>query len=151
MTLSSACLALLGVDFESSAEVQEGTLQFGTSVDRTLTAVVASLPDADKASYVRGMLDPYAFEVCTDDPALTYDGEPVDAQVTVGESDVTGADEADSVRLDATIDDSAVSVIGQVAQVDNNLILVVGWDPSTNERNSPLATQMFIDAIAGES
>ncbi|MGB4135206.1 MAG: hypothetical protein WA971_01495, partial [Microbacterium sp.] len=147
VTVGAACKALFGVGFETAPVLEGGTTEFGTSNDRSLTAVVASAADETAATSLYTMLEAAVAE-CVKDPKVTFQGDPVEATVEQTASNATGVDAADGVRLTATISGVTTHVVGEFARTGNDVIAVVGWDPATNDANVPTATQMFVDRVS---
>jgi hypothetical protein len=140
-----SCLSPFGVGWDGAAP--DGALEFGTSNDRSMTAVVASTGDADTASdLVADASD--ALTRCADGTALfAMQGMPVQTSVQTTEPTLTGTDESLGWRVTGTVGGGSFTLVGLTARVGGDVVAVVGWDPASNATNVPLATQMFVDAL----
>ncbi len=157
VTVSPACDALLGVGIENLADpsntqdfadsIKNGSVEFGASIDRSLTAVVASFSEDDASDIVAQIMD-QAAQVCVQDPGVTYAGTPIDATVELIDQEVAGADTVQGLRLTATVQGVQATVVGLYARAGSDLVTVVGWDPQTNEQNVPLAAKLFVEKLA---
>jgi hypothetical protein len=140
-----SCLAPFGVGWDDAAP--DGALEFGTSNDRSMTTVVASTGDDDAASALVAEASD-ALTRCADGTALfTMKGQPVQTTVETTEPTLTGTDESLGWRVTGTVGGGSFTLVGLTARVGGDAVAVVGWDPSSNATNVPLATQMFVDAL----
>ncbi|MGO3146729.1 MAG: hypothetical protein ACTIJ6_03520 [Leucobacter sp.] len=137
VSASPDCLAVLGI----GAEDPDANVVFGPSIDRSLTAQVSSFLEPAGAYYAT--MSDHA-DACIADPQVTFSGNSVDA--TVERQEIQ--DTAFELTLTATISGSDVMVIADVTQFEENVVSVVGWDPNTNETNTPLATGMFVEELS---
>jgi hypothetical protein len=146
LTVSDAsCLAPFGVGWEKSDDA--GTVAFGTSNDRSMTAVVASTGDTAAATDLVGDARD-ALTRCADGTALfSMQGMPVETTVETTKPTITGTDEALGWRVRGTVGGNPFTLVGLTARVGGDVVALVGWDPASNSTNVPLATQMFVDAL----
>ncbi|PYY47536.1 hypothetical protein [Curtobacterium sp. MCBD17_023] len=146
LTVSDAsCLAPFGVGWDTSDDA--GTVVFGTSNDRSMTAVVASTGETAAATdLVEDARS--ALTRCADGSALfSMQGKPIETTVETAEPSLTGTDEAIGWRVRGTVGGNAFTLVGHTARVGGDVVALVGWDPTSNTTNVPLATQMFVDAL----
>ncbi|PZF64653.1 hypothetical protein DEJ33_11650 [Curtobacterium sp. MCPF17_047] len=146
LTVSDAsCLAPFGVGWEKSDDA--GAVVFGTSNDRSMTAVVASTGDSAAATTLVGDARD-ALSRCADGTALfSMQGKPVETTVETTKPTLTGTDEALGWRVRGTVGGNPFTLVGLTARVDGDVVALVGWDQASNTTNVPLATQMFVDAL----
>jgi hypothetical protein len=146
LTVSDAsCLAPFGVGWEKSDDA--GAVAFGTSNDRSMTAVVASTGDSAAATTLVGDARD-ALSRCADGTALfSMQGKPVETTVETTKPTLTGTDEALGWRVRGTVGGNPFTLVGLTARVGGDVVALVGWDPASNTTNVPLATQMFVDAL----
>lgn len=144
-TSDPTCLTPFGVGWDSM--LPEATLEFGTSGDRSMTAVVGSVGDADLASdLVSESTD--ALARCAQGTGLfLMQGQAVQTQVEPFDAELTGADESVAFRVTGDVGGFAFALVGITARVGGNVVALVGWDPFTNESNVPTASQMFVDDL----
>ncbi|SMH50254.1 hypothetical protein SAMN06295885_3495 [Rathayibacter oskolensis] len=142
-----SCLAPFGVGWDTDDTLADPVLEWGTSTDRSMTAVVASTGTADAASsLVAGAED--ALESCADGSDLfEMQGVPVQTTVEQTEPELTGTDEALGWRVTGDVGGSPFTLAGITARAGGDVVAIVGWDPSTNESYVPQATQLFLDAL----
>lgn len=139
-----ACLAPFGAGWESGSG---GAVEFGTSNDRSMTAVVASTPSADDAAELVSQAED-AIARCADGQELfAMQGAPVTTTVEPFELALTAGDEARGWRVTGDVGGSPFSLVGATVRVGQNALALVGWDPQTNADYVPMATQMFVDRI----
>lgn len=146
LTVSDAsCLAPFGVGWEESDDA--GAVAFGTSNDRSMTAVVASTGDSAAATTLVGDARD-ALSRCADGTALfSMQGKPVETTVETTKPTLTGTDGALGWRVRGTVGGNPFTLVGLTARVGGDVVALVGWDPASNTTNVPLATQMFVDAL----
>lgn len=137
VSASPDCLAVLGI----GAEDPGANIVFGPSIDRSLTAQISSF--ATPADDYYAMMSDHA-DACIADAQVTFSGNPIDATVERREIH----DTAFELTLNAEISGSEVRVIANVEQLEENVVSVVGWDPSTNTANVPRATGMLIEKVS---
>lgn len=144
----AACLAPFGAGWESGSG---GAVEFGTSNDRSMTAVVASTPSADDAAELVSQAED-AIARCADGQELfAMQGTPVTTTVEPFELALTAGDEARGWRVTGDVGGSPFSLVGATVRVGQNALALVGWDPQTNTDYVPMATQMFVDRIEAAS
>lgn len=141
----ASCLAPFGVGWEKSDDA--GAVVFGTSNDRSMTAVVASTGDSAAATTLVGDARD-ALSRCADGTALfSMQGKPVETTVETTKPTLTGTDEALGWRVRGTVGGNPFTLVGLTARVDGDVVALVGWDQASNTTNVPLATQMFVNAL----
>jgi hypothetical protein len=147
VTSDATCLTPFGVGWESDAALAEAGSEFGTSGNRSMTAVISSTGDADVAAgLVADSVD--ALERCATGSSLfTMQGMAVETQVEQIETGITGTDEAVAFRVTGDVGGSPFSLVGMTARVGGNVLALVGWDPESSEQFVPQASQMFIDRL----
>ncbi|WEO76470.1 hypothetical protein BJQ94_14000 [Cryobacterium sp. SO2] len=144
-TSDDTCLTPFGAGWDQT--VSDGTVQFGTSGDRSMTAVVASAGDGDVASaLVADSADALA-RCATGTDLFVMQGQPVQTKVEPFDVELTGADESVAFRVTGDVGGSAFTLVGMTVRVGGNVVALVGWDPATNESYVPSATQMFVDTL----
>jgi hypothetical protein len=142
-----SCLAPFGVGWDTDAAADSTTVEFGSSIDRSITGVVASTGDEDAASALVAE-SAAALAKCADNPSIfSMQGMDIDTQVEEMTPEVTGADESLGWRVTGTVGGSPFTLVGITARVGGNAVAVVAWDPGTNEEYAPLATQMFVNNL----
>lgn len=137
VTVAPACLEVLGIGKGDTT----ANVAFGPSIDRSLTAHVSSF--ATVADDFFTQLSASA-DACIADPQVTFQGQPVEATVERSEIHPT----AFALELSASIMGSQVSVIGNVEQFQENVVMLAGWDPATNKQNVPRATGMIVEELS---
>ncbi|GAA3646192.1 hypothetical protein [Microbacterium marinilacus] len=143
-----SCLAPFGAEWESAAG-DGGTAEFGTSTDRSMTAVVVSAAGAAAADELLAQSED-ALTRCADGEELfTMQGEPVTTTVEPYDLALTGADDSLGWKVSGDVAGSSFTLIGSTVRVGDEVLALVGWDPSTNTDYVPRATQMFVDELAG--
>lgn len=143
----ASCLSPFGAGWDDEDSLGDATLEFGTSVDRSMTAVVTSTGDADAAAaLVAGAED--AIERCADGSELfTLQGVPVQTTVEQTEPVIAGTDESVGWRVTGDVGGAPFTLVGITARTNGDAIALVGWDPATNEDYVPRATQLFVNSI----
>ncbi|MCU1447520.1 hypothetical protein [Cryobacterium sp.] len=146
-TSDVTCLTPSGAGWDTDPALAAASAEFGTSNDRSMTAVISSSGDAAVASdLVADSVD--ALERCANGADLfTMQGEAVQTQVEQIDAGLTGTDEAVAFRVSGDVGGSPFSLVGMTARVGGNVIALVGWDPATSESYVPQATQMFVDKL----
>lgn len=145
LTVSDAsCLAPFGAGWESAGA---GAVEFGTSNDRSMTAVVAATDDDAAAADLVAQAED-AIARCADGQELfAMQGTPVTTTVEPFDLALTGADESRGWRVTGDVGGSPFTLVGATVRVGQNAIALVGWDPATNTDYVPQATQLFIDRL----
>ncbi|QHC60266.1 hypothetical protein [Rathayibacter sp. VKM Ac-2760] len=148
LTASDAsCLAPFGVGWDSDETLADAGLAYGTSADRSMTAVVTSTGDADTASALVASAED-ALERCADGSELfALQGTPVQTTVEQTEPVLTGTDEAVGWTVTGDVGGAPFTLVGITTRVGGDVVALVGWDPSTNTTYVPQATQLFVDAL----
>jgi hypothetical protein len=146
-TSDLSCLAPFGVGWDADSTLTDATLEFGTSNDRSMTAVISSTGDEAVATdLVAASQD--ALTRCAEGTGLfVMQGMEVQTTVTQGNVALTGTDEAIGWDVTGTVGGQSFTLVGITARVGGNVLALVGWDPRTNTSNVPLATQMFVDEL----
>ncbi|MFS0713981.1 hypothetical protein ABC195_08845 [Microbacterium sp. 2P01SA-2] len=140
----AACLAPFGAGWESSGDAVE----WGTSNDRSMTAVVASAADDSAAEELVAQAEA-AIARCADGQELfAMQGVPVTTSVEPFELAVTGADDVRGWRVTGDVGGSPFTLVGATVRSGQNALALVGWDPATSEDYVPQATQLFVDRIS---
>ena len=142
-----SCLAPFGVGWDSDTALVSASLEYGTSNDRSMTAVVASTGDADAASTLVSDAKDAIARCAEGADIFEMQGKTVSTTVEETTPTLTGTDEAIGWTVTGTVGGSPFTLVGLTARVGGNVVALVGWDPSTNETYVPLATQMFVDAL----
>jgi hypothetical protein len=142
-----SCLTPFGAGWDTDPALADAALEFGTSNDRSMTAVISSTGDADVAAgLVADSVD--ALERCaTGSDLFTMQGMAIETQVEQIDSGITGTDEAVSFRVTGDVGGSPFSLVGMTARVGGNVLALVGWDPATSGLYVPQASQMFVDKL----
>ncbi|QLD12369.1 hypothetical protein [Microbacterium oleivorans] len=145
LTVSDAsCLAPFGAGWESAAA---SAVEFGTSNDRSMTAVVAATADDAAATDLVTQADD-AIARCADGQELfAMQGTPVTTSVEPFDLSLSGADESRGWRVTGDVGGTPFALVGATVRVGQNAIALVGWDPATNTDYVPQATQLFIDRL----
>ena len=146
-TSDPTCLTPFGLGWDEDADLADATVEFGTSNDRSMTAVVSSVGAADVAT---GLVADSAdtLERCGDGTGLfKMQGMEVQTSVEQFETDLTGTDEALGWRVTGDVGGSPFALVGITARVGGNVVALVGWDPAIAESYVPLAGQMLVDAL----
>lgn len=146
-TSDVSCLTPFGAGWDTDPALAEASVEFGTSNDRSMTAVISSSGEAAVASdLVADSVD--ALERCANGADLfTMQGLAVDTQVEQFDAGLTGTDESVAFRVTGDVGGSPFTLVGMTARVGGNVIALVGWDPATSEAYVPQATQMFVDEL----
>lgn len=140
----AACLAPFGAGWESAGDAVE----WGTSNDRSMTAVVASAADEAAAEALVAQADD-AIARCADGQELfAMQGVPVTTAVEPFDLAVTGADDVQGWRVTGDVGGSPFALVGATVRTGQNVLALVGWDPETSADYVPQATQLFVDRIA---
>jgi hypothetical protein len=147
VTSDATCLTPFGAGWDTDPALADASLEFGTSNDRSMTAVISSSGNgAVAADLVANSVD--ALERCASGSDLfTMQGMAVETQVEQIDAGLTGTDEAVAFRVTGDVGGSPFSLVGMTARVGGNVIALVGWDPATSESYVPQATQMFVDKL----
>lgn len=148
LTASDAtCLAPFGVGWDQEETLGDAGIEYGTSADRSMTAVVTSTGDADLASSLVADAED-ALERCAEGSDLfALQGMPVTTSVAQTEPALTGTDEAVGWTVKGVVGTAPFTLVGITARVGGDAIALVGWDPATNASYVPRATQLFVDAL----
>jgi hypothetical protein len=147
LTASDAsCLAPFGVGWDENAALEDATLEFGTSGDRSMTAVVASTGDADTASTLVADAED-ALAECADKPVFEMQGFAVETSMEMTTPTINGTDEAIGWTVTGSVAGQSFTLIGITARVGGNVLALVGWDPETNEDYVPMATENFVGEL----
>lgn len=142
-----SCLSPFGAGWEGQPDLVDVPIEFGTSNDRSMTAVVSSTGSSETAAALVDQAD-QALADCADRSGLfTLQGAPVETSIEKTEATVSGTDDAVAWRVSGTVAGAPFSLVGITAHVGGNAVALVGWDPATNESYVPRATQMFVDAL----
>ncbi|SDQ29992.1 hypothetical protein [Microbacterium sp. cf332] len=140
----AACLAPFGAGWESA----DAAVEYGTSNDRSMTAVVASAADEATAEDLVAQADG-AIATCADGQELfAMQGVPITTSVAPFDLAVTGADAVQGWRVTGDVGGSPFTLVGATVRVGQNALALVGWDPETSADYVPQATQLFVDRIA---
>ncbi|MEH3090038.1 MAG: hypothetical protein PGN24_10735 [Microbacterium arborescens] len=147
LTVSDAsCLAPFGAGWEATGDA---TVEFGTSNDRSMTAVVASSADEAAAEALVAQAED-AIARCADGQELfAMQGMPVTTTVSPFDLAVSGADESRGWQVAGDVAGSPFTLVGATVRVGQNTLAIVGWDPATNADYVAQATQLFVDRLAG--
>lgn len=139
-----ACMLPFGIGW---ADDENGSLAWGPDSDRSLTAVASSSGDTDAAAKLISDIRA-AVDTCAGEPGqYTFHGVPVQMSVQPVAVDVTGADEAHGWSATATIDDVSLSLTGAIARAGGDDVMVVGWDPTTAQRDVSTSLSDLIAAL----
>lgn len=142
MAAAPECLLVLGVG-ELDAEE---SVEFGPSKDYSLTASVSSSADSETAAaYFESIKE--AAGTCADDPKITFQGDELPVEINTDSATLDGADENFTIELAGDVSGDPISIIGTVALAGNEVLLLAGWDPASNEANVPLAAGMFLTKL----
>jgi hypothetical protein len=146
-TSDVTCLTPFGVGWDSDAALADASLEYGTSKDRSMTAVISSTGSADVASgLVADSVD--ALERCaTGTDLFQMQGMAVQTEVEQIDAGLTGTDEAVAFRVSGDVGGTPFTLNGMTVRVGGNVLALVGWDPATSETYVPMATQMFVDKL----
>lgn len=140
-----SCLAPFGAGWESAGV---GAVEFGTSNDRSMTAVVAATGDDAAATDLVAQAED-AIARCADGQELfAMQGAPITTAVEPFDLALAGADESRGWRVTGDVAGSPFSLVGATVRVGQNAVALVGWDPATNADYVPQATQMFVDRLS---
>lgn len=143
-----SCLAPFGAGWETTVEEAGGAAAYGTSNDRSMTAVLVSAADVSVAEDLVADAED-AISRCADGQELfAMQGMPVTTTVSPVELNITGVDEVQGWQVTGEVGGSPFSLIGATVRTGQNALALVGWDPSNNENFVPRATQMFVDRVA---
>lgn len=115
-TSDVTCLTPFGAGWDADPTLADVSLQFGTSNDRSMTAVVSSTGDADAASaLVADSVD--ALERCaTGADLFEMQGMAVETQVEQIDAGLTGTDEAVAFRVTGDVGGSPFTLVGTTAR-----------------------------------
>ena len=143
----ASCLAPFGAIWDTDATLADSPVEFGTSGDRSMTAVVTSTTDVDAATALVAATAE-AVEGCANGGTLIQmQGAPVTTTSESIDMPLTGADESQAWRVSGEVAGTPFTLVGVTARVGGNVVAMVGWKPETNESYVPRATQMFIDKL----
>ena len=145
VTTTSPCLNVLGV---GDLALDGATTEFGTSNDRTLTAVITSASSKEAADGHMATLSDLA-DQCIADPQITFNGAPLPVEFVREDDPVSGADDSFTIQMSGDVSGAPVAVLGSVAQYGQDIVLVAGWDPASQAANVPMATDFFARQIEG--
>ncbi len=141
------CLAPFGAGWEQGAESADAPIAFGTSNDRSMTAVLVSTGDEATAGDLLAQATE-ALDRCAESENLfTLMGMPVSTQLSSADPEVSGTDETVGWRVTGEVGGAPFTLVGTTVRVGGDVLALVGWDPATNEANVPLATQAFVDGL----
>jgi len=141
------CLAPFGAGWEEGAEQDATPIAFGTSIDRSMTAVLVSTGDEQTATDLVAQATD-ALDRCAESENLfALQGTPVSTQLSPADPQVTGTDQTIGWRVTGDVGGSPFALVGTTVRVGGDVLALVGWDPSTNEDYVPRATQMFVDGL----
>ena len=141
-----ACLTPFGVGWDDDPALADSALEFGTSNDRSMTAVVSSTGDADVASDLLVEAND-ALTRCAGSAIFEMQGAAIETSVEQFTPTITGTDETLGWRVNGDVGGADFTLVGLTARVGGNVVALVGWDPSTNESYVPQATQMLVDEL----
>jgi len=142
-----SCLSPFGVGWDTDPALDYTMLEFGTSIDRSMTAVVASTGDENMAIALVAESATAIAECATKPSMFSMQGMDIETRVEEMSPVLTGTDESLGWRVTGTVGGSPFTLVGITARVGGNVVAVVAWDPETNESYAPLATQMFVDRL----
>lgn len=143
-----SCLTPFGAGWETTVEEAGGAAAYGTSNDRSMTAVLVSAADVSVAEDLVADAED-AISRCADGQELfAMQGMPVTTTVSPVDLDITGVDEVQGWQVTGEVGGSPFSLIGATVRTGQDALALVGWDPSNNESFVPQATQMFVDRVA---
>ncbi len=138
------CLAPFGLGWETQAG--DAAVGYGTSNDRSMTAVVVSAADPQVAQgLLTGAED--ALGSCADTASIAMAGTPVQVRLERTEPALTGTDEALGWTATGDLGGAPFTLVGITARVGGSVVALVGWDPATSADYVPRATQMFVDGL----
>jgi hypothetical protein len=146
-TSDLSCLAPFGVGWDADSTLTDATLEFGTSNDRSMTAVLSSTGDEAVATDLVAASQDAATRCAEGTGLFVMQGMEVQTTVVQGDVALTGTDEAIGWDVTGTVGGQSFTLVGITARVGGNVLALVGWDPRTNTSNVPLATQMFVDEL----
>jgi hypothetical protein len=146
-TSDLSCLAPFGVGWDADSTLTDATLEFGTSNDRSMTAVLSSTGDEAVATDLVAASQDAATRCAEATGLFVMQGMEVQTTVVQGDVALTGTDEAIGWDVTGTVGGQSFTLVGITARVGGNVLALVGWDPRTNTSNVPLATQMFVDEL----
>ncbi len=141
------CLAPFGAGWEQGADSADAPVAFGTSNDRSMTAVLVSTGDEATAGDLLAQATE-ALDRCAESENLfALMGTPVSTQLSQADPQVDGTDETVGWRVTGDVGGAPFSLVGTTVRVGGDVLALVGWDPATNEDYVPLATQAFVDGL----
>lgn len=140
----AACLAPFGGGWESAGDAVE----WGTSNDRSMTAVVASAADDAAAKALVAQAEEAIARCANGRELFAMQGVPVTTAVEPFDVAVTGADDVQGWRVTGDVGGSPFTLVGATVRTGQNVLALVGWDPETSADYVPQATQLFVDRIA---
>ncbi|RKE64149.1 hypothetical protein [Microbacterium sp. AG238] len=140
----AACLAPFGAGWESAGDAVE----WGTSNDRSMTAVVASAADDAAAKALVAQAEEAIARCANGRELFAMQGVPVTTAVEPFDVAVTGADDVQGWRVTGDVGGSPFTLVGATVRTGQNVLALVGWDPETSADYVPQATQLFVDRIA---
>ncbi|KSW19084.1 hypothetical protein [Cellulomonas sp. B6] len=139
-----ACLAPFGLGWETQAG--DAAVVYGTSNDRSMTAVVVSAADPQVAQGLLTGADD-ALGTCADTASIAMGGTPVQVRLERTEPELTGTDETLGWTATGDLGGAPFTLVGITARVGGSVVALVGWDPATSADYVPQATQMFVDGL----
>lgn len=143
----AACLLPFGVGWEADPELAAAQTAFGPSIDRSMTAVLASSASVDDAEDIADRLES-AVEDCLESGAtFSVQGVPIDFTADDFDLELNGDDDSEAWRATGTVAGTSLTLVGSVARKGTTVIAIVGWDPDTNEEYVPQATQLILDRL----
>lgn len=143
-----ACLAPFGLGWEQQAGSDGTAAEFGTSTDRSMTAVVVSSADTTTAGDLLADAQDALAGCAGPSGAFTLAGAPVDVRLERTDPQLDGVDDAVGWTAQGDVGGMPFTLVGTTAVVGGTAIALVGWDPATSASYVPAATQMFVDQVA---
>jgi hypothetical protein len=140
-----ACLAPLGLGWEQETATTGTAAEFGTSNDRSMTAVVVSSTAAGTAAGLLSQAEEALGACAGPTSTFTLAGAPVDLRLERTEPQLQGVDDALGWTATGEVGGAPFTLTGITAVVGGTAIALVGWDPATSATYVPAATQMFVD------
>lgn len=143
-----ACLAPFGADWESAVSADGGSIEFGTSKDRSMTAALVSAADSATSTELLAQAEDALTRCATGDDLFALNGTPVTTTVEPIDLTLDEADESLEWQVSGDVGGAPFTLVGATVRVGDDVLAVVGWDPSTNSDYVPLAAQAFMDELA---
>ncbi|PPH16318.1 hypothetical protein C5C99_16205 [Rathayibacter sp. AY1C4] len=141
----ASCLSPFGLGWDT-AQPAAG-LSYGTSADRSMTAVVSSTGTADAAASLLASATDATTRCASGSTLFAMQGVPVETTVERTEQTLTGADETLGWKVSGAVGGKPFSLVGITARVGGDAVALVGWDPTTNTSYVPRATQLVVDGL----